>query len=143
MKKAIITALVLGLVAGSLAAPASAQKKKKKVKKVERVVEHVYEAPAIGSGTGACLRPTNSCGDIGVAMTERYVKVEVVDSSGTKVRFSVQQDGKSLGAYCGTTGDEPIEVAPGGQLTVFPWTAGTCPGVATQGTITATLSNLP
>ena len=146
MKRAIVVAVVLGLVAGSLAAPATAGQKKKKakvIKKVERVVESVYEAPAIGSGTGACLHATNSCNRMGVALDERYVRIEIKDATGTKVRFSIQQDGKMIGSFCGSTGDDPVEVAPGGELFIFPWTAGTCPGVATQGKVMATFSNLP
>lgn len=157
MKKAIVIALVLGLVAGAMAAPATAKKKKKKKKpvKVERVVETAYEAPAIGAappGNGVCFRPTNSCGDIAVGPKERWVKVEIEDATGLPVAFHLGQDTdpdalgteSSLGDFCGTTGDEAIKIEPGYPIIVFPWAVGaSCGAVATQGVVTATLSNLP
>ncbi len=155
MRKAIAVALALGLLAGAMVAPAEAGKKKKK-KRVERVAETTYEAPALGSATtgGVCLRPTNSCGDIATSGDEKCVKVEIADATGTAVAFTLGQDsdpatlGTELdyGQFCGTTGDEPIEIEPGYPLVVFPWAFGdvVCPGgVATTGTVTATLSNLP
>lgn len=153
MKKPLAVLLLLGLLAGALAAgPAdAAKKKKKKPKRVERVVEVVYQAPAIGSGAGVCLRPTNSCGDIPIGLKEKFVKIEITDATGLPVFFGVGQDTDpdavgtetSHGEFCGSTGDDPIEVLPGYTLIVFPWAVGTCPGVATTGTVTATLSNLP
>ena len=153
MRKAIIVALVLGLVAGSLSAPAVA--KKKKPKKVERVVELTYDLGATGAGapvgTGACLRPTNSCGDIPTGSTEKYVTVEITDAAGLPVAFSLTQDTdpdaigseSDLGEFCGKT-EEPIAIEPGFTIVVFPWTVGpACGSVATTGTVKATLSNLP
>ena len=157
MKRFLVLALVLGLVAGALVGPATAgkKKKKKKPKRVERVVETKYEAPAFGAappGNGVCLRPTNSCGDIATGPKEKYVKVEITDATGLPVAFHLGQDTdpdalgteSSLGDFCGTTGDEPIEIEPGFTIVVFPWALGiTCASVATQGTVTGTLSNLP
>jgi len=153
MRKAIVVALVLGLVAGALSAPAVA--KKKKPKKVERVVEITYDAGATGVGspvgTGVCFRPTNSCGDIPVGSTEKFITVELKDTSGLPVSFSLTQDTdpealgseSDLGDFCGKT-DEPIQIEPGFTVIVFPWTLGpACGSVATSGTVSATLSNLP
>ncbi len=154
MKKTIAVALSLGLLGGALVAPAEAGKKKKKPQRVERVAEIQYEAPAIGTATagGFCLRPTNSCGDIATGSTENFVKMEIDDASGTAVAFTLGQDTDpetfgtetQYGKFCGTTGDEPIKIQPGFALVVFPWLLGpTCPSIATQGGVTATLSNLP
>lgn len=153
MKKVVVTAIVIGLVAGSLAAPAVA--KKKKAKKVERVVELTYDLGATGVGTplgtGVCFRPTNSCGDIPVGSTEKFISVEIKDATGLPVSFSLTQDTdpdsfgseSDLGDFCGKT-DEPIAVEPGFNVIVFPWTLGPgCGSAATTGTVTAKLSNLP
>src|SRR5688500_9963383 len=92
MKRAIAVALALGMLGGALVAPAEAGKKKPK--RVERVAEITYDAPAIGSPstTGVCLRPTNSCGDIATGATERFVKMEIDDASGTAVAFTLGRD---------------------------------------------------
>lgn len=153
MKKSIVVVLMMGLVAGSMiAAPADA---KKKPKKVERKVESVYEAPAIGiapPGTGVCFRPTNSCGDIATGATEKFVKISIADATGLPVAFHLGQDTdpdsfgteSSLGDFCGDTGKKAIPIEPGLPLVVFPWAVGAeCGSIATQGTVTATLSNLP
>jgi len=149
MKKTIIAVVALGLLAGSLVAPAAAGKKKKRV---ERVAETKYEAPAIGSGAGVCFRPTNSCGDIATGATEKFVRVEITDATGLPVSFSLAQDTdpdtfgseKDLGDFCGTTGDATIAIEPGYPIVVFPWAVGpACGSIATQGTVKATLSNLP
>lgn len=152
MKKAIAVALSLGLLGGALVAPAEAGKKKR----VERVAEIQYEAPALGtpSTTGVCFRPTNSCGDIATGGSERFVKMEIDDASGTAVAFTLGQDTDpdtfgtetQYGDFCGTTGDKAIKIKPGFPLIVFPWAFGdvACPGAfGTQGTVKATLSNLP
>ncbi len=155
MKKMIAVALSLGLLGGALVGPAEAGKKKKP-KRVERVAEIQYEAPAIGTATagGFCIRATGSCGDIATGSTESFVKMEIDDASGTAVAFTLGQDTDpntlgtetQYGDFCGTTGDEAIKIEPGFPLIVFPWAFGdvVCPGAfGTQGTIKATLSNLP
>lgn len=158
MKKVITLCLILGLLAGALAAPAEAgkKKKKKKPKRVERVAESTYEAPAFGSPDtgGVCFRPTNSCGDIATGAGERFLKIEIDDLTGTAIGFTVGQDTDpdtfgtetTYGDFCGTTGDDPIQIEPGLPVIVFAWAFGgaTCPGgIGTQGTIAATFSNLP
>lgn len=156
MKKALVLLLSLSLIAAALAAPAAAgKKKKKKPKRVERTVESKYEAPAIGTaqtGNGVCFRPTNSCGDIATGPGEAFAMIEITDAAGMKVAFSLRQDTdpdslgseKDLGKHCGKT-EEPVAFEPGIPIIVFPWAIGStaCPGIATQGTIKATLSNLP
>ncbi|HVM33896.1 MAG TPA: hypothetical protein VM784_00950 [Actinomycetota bacterium] len=154
MKRTLAVLLAFGLVGGALAAgPAEAKKKKKKKpKRVERVIKSEYQAPAIGSGSGVCFRPTNSCGDLPIGLHEKFVKVEIADTTGLPVYFNLGQDTdpdtfgteKSYGSFCGSTGDEAIKILPGYPLVVFPWLLGpTCPSVGTSGTVTATVSNLP
>lgn len=150
MRRAIAVALALGLLTGAFVGPAEAGKKKK------RVAEVTYEAPALGSPStiGVCFRPTNSCGDIPTAATEKFVKMEIDDASGTAVAFTLGQDTDpetfgtetTYGDFCGTTGKKALKIKPGFPLIVFPWAFGdiVCPGAfGTTGTITATLSNLP
>lgn len=157
MKKTLIIALALSLVAGALAMPASAKKKKKKKPvRVERVVETTYDLAAIGVGdpvgSGACPAATNSCGRAATGPDEKYVKVEIADATGLPVSFNLGQDTDpaalgtehQLGRFCGTTGDEPIEIVPGAEILVFPWIFGpSCASVGTTGTVSFTISNLP
>ncbi|MGH2807466.1 MAG: hypothetical protein ACRDKT_09330 [Actinomycetota bacterium] len=152
MKRSFGIVLAFALALTAFGAPATA---KKKPKKTTRVAESNYEAPAIGiapPGTGVCFRPTNSCGDIATGATEKYLKVEIVDATGLPVAFSLGQDTdpdtfgteKDLGQFCGNTGKKAIAIEPGLAIVVFPWAVGVeCGSIATQGTVTATLSNLP
>lgn len=149
MKRMIVGALVFSLALGTLTV-AEAGKKKKKPKKKTRVVESTYDAPAIGSGAGVCLGATNSCGDIATGGNERFVMIEISDQAGLDVYASVGQDVDGDGftdnsvTICGKS-EEAIPIEPGIALTIFPWAVGRpdCPGVATTGTVTAKLSNLP
>lgn len=156
MRKPIVVLLILGLAIGSFAVPAEAgkKKKKKKPKRVERVAESEYQAPAFGSPEtgGVCFRPTNSCGDIPTGANERFVRIDIDDASGTASPFTLGQDTDPdtfgtetiLGDFCGTTGDDFLQIEPGLPLIVFPWALGgaTCPGAfSTTGTVKATLSN--
>lgn len=156
MKKTIVAALAISLVAGALAMPATAKKKKKKPARVERVVETTYDLAALGIGdpvgAGVCLGATNSCGRAPTGPDEKYVKVEIADATGLPTSFTLGQDTDpaalgtehQLGEFCGTTGDAPIEIIPGAEILVFPWTAGpACAALGTTGTVTFTLSNLP
>ncbi|MDQ3964561.1 MAG: hypothetical protein M3277_11730 [Actinomycetota bacterium] len=148
MKRIVITALVLGLVFGAVATAEAG--KKKKPKKTKRVVETVYDAPAIGSRGGVCLAATNSCGDIPTGPDEYFVTIEITDQTGLDVYATVGQDldgdtfTDTSTTICGKN-EEPIPIEPGIAITVFPWAVGrpSCPGVATTGTVKATLSNLP
>ncbi|HWC14693.1 MAG TPA: hypothetical protein VG929_08860 [Actinomycetota bacterium] len=156
MKKIVVLLMVVGLVAGSIATAEAGKKKKKKPARVERVAESKYEAPAIGapSAVGVCFRPTNSCGDIATGAGEVWVRIDIKDASGTATAFTFGQDTDPntpgtetiFGDFCGTTGDDLVQIQEGLPLVVFPWAFGDvlCPGAfGTQGTITATLSNLP
>ncbi len=158
MRKTVSLLLVAGLAAAAFAMPAEAAQKKKKKKKpqrIERVVEWRYEAPAIGTPEtpGVCLRPTSSCIDIATGPDDKFLQLEATDASGTAVAIEIGQDTDpdnigtehSVGIICGAT-TEPLPLEPGAPIVGFPWALGglACPGaVGTQGTVKATLSNMP
>jgi hypothetical protein len=88
-----------------------------------------------------------------IGADDKYMKVEVTDSSGTTVQIDLGQDTDEaapgtevdLGTVCGAT-TEPVAIqAPGVPITTFPWAIGgaDCQGVGTTGTIKFTFSNLP
>ena len=124
--------------------------------KTTRESEQTYVIPALGVGdpvnAGACPNATNSCGIFPTEAGEIYVTIEITDTTGLPVGFSVGQDSDpatpgtetDLGNYCGKT-DTPINFDPGYDIVVFPWFIGGpgCPGVATTGSVKATFSNLP
>lgn len=159
MKRYIVVVLMMGLVAGSMmAAPAEAAKKKKKVKRVSRTVEVPYSAPGFGTASAGagCSPALGSCGNIAVGMDDKFGKFTLTDSTGTPTPFSVAQDTEpgdttntietNHGTFCGTTGDKPIALVPGAEITIFIWAWGdvVCPtGAGTMGTVTAEFSNLP
>jgi hypothetical protein len=157
MKRTFSVVMMIALVLGAFAAgPADA--KKKKPKKVTRIAEAAYTAPGFGTATQGvgCSPALGSCGNFATGMNEKYLKVTLTDSSGTPTAFSVAQDTEpgdatntietNHGTFCGTTGDEPIKLVPGAEITVFIWAWGdaVCPtGFGTSGTVTAEFSNLP
>lgn len=156
MKKIIVMALVLGLVAGMAVSPATAKKKKKKKKpvKVEREAFGTYDSPAIGhpSAVAFCSGSTG-CAQIALEPKERWVKLEIEDATGLPVYALAGQDtdGDNFAdvsfTFCGSTGDEPIEVEPGYEINIFisagPGAPPACAGVGTSGRVAAVLSNLP
>jgi len=154
MKKFLILAVVLGLVAGSLAGPAVAKKKKKKTTKVERVAEGTYDNPAVGIGGVVSSGSAGGSIEFPLLPGETYLSLDVTDASGTAVYASLSQntnpDTPSWEIFAGICGKttEPIAVAPDLPVRVT-ITAGpgrevpTCAGVASSGTIKATISNLP
>ena len=157
MKRTFSVVLMIALVAGAFAAPAEA-KKKKAPKRVTRSVEAPYSAPGFGTATASigCSPALGSCGNFAIGTADKYLKVELVDQTGTPTAFTVAQDTEpgdatnnietTHGTYCGTTGDEPIKLVPGAEITVFIWAWGDaqCPtGFGTTGTVKAEFSNLP
>lgn len=163
MKRSIVVLLILGLVASFAVAPAQAKKKKKKKNaRVERVVEVPYTFGGLGVATpvrtgGVCFTDETmpfGCKTVPVQAGERFVKIEVKDSSGTTVPGFISQgdvDGDGIsdgyGQFCGAhakavaLNDESTPVG----ISMYP---GTCSdvsggGIPTTGTIVATFSNLP
>lgn len=160
MKRAISVVLALGLLAGAFALPAeAAKKKKKKVVRVERVVEYPYQGPGIGVSTpaaavGYCYPEPTACATFAPEPGERYIKIEVVDSTGTTIAGSISQgdqDGDGVGdlygQFCGAHA-EPIELAVEGAPFDLSMYSGSCfgtpsPSVMSTGTVKITFSNLP
>ena len=157
MRKTITGLLAASMVFGALALPsAQAGKKKKAPKRTERVAEATYQGPAVGvGGAGICSPGTLGCFPFALGADEGYINIEIADTVPVGVFASVTQDldGDTFADtsvdICGSSA-EPIQVEPGVEVTVFLWegpgvtTDGApCPGVVTQGTITATISNLP
>jgi hypothetical protein len=158
MGRWIVATLVLILVLSALGANAGAQKRneKKTPKRSERVVEAPYDLPGlISPSSPASLCHTGySCPQIPTATTERFVRIEIEDATGTATAFFLGQntdpDSPALeedyGTFCGSTGKKPIRLeALGAPLVVVPLVFGdvVCPGaVGTTGTVKATLSNL-
>ena len=151
MRKSLTVLLAAALVTGALLAPsADAAKKKKKPKKKSRTVSQTYQAPALGAGAGICLKPTNSCAETATSTNDKYVMIEIVDTTGLPISggFGQEMDGElgveNYQAFCGKT-PKPVKIEPGYPITVFPWVAPNagCAGVATTGTVKLTFSNLP
>ena len=151
MRRTLTVALIIGLIAGSLVAPAEAGKRKR-----TRKVQGSYDAPTLVVA-GSCTQ-TGAIGCVAIATgaTERFLRARVTDQHGQPVYVSVQanleggdnQDDTSYGSFCGKT-KKPIPVDPGVELHLWvgfspdPGFVGCVPGIATTGTITARLSNLP
>ncbi|HWL66153.1 MAG TPA: hypothetical protein VNP73_09290 [Actinomycetota bacterium] len=157
MKRLVTLILLVVVAAAFVAAPAEAGKKKK-VKRVTRTAEAPYAAPGFGTATAAagCSPALGSCGNFAIGPDDKFVKVTLTDATGTPTAFSVAQDTEpgdptntietNHGTFCGTTGDTPIALVPGAEITIFIWAWGdaVCPtGVGTSGTVTAEFSNLP
>lgn len=158
MRRIIAMFLVLGLVFGAVATAEAAKKKKKKPKKVSRTVEAEYQLPGFGTAsvTVGCSPALGSCGNFAIGPDENFAKITLADTTGTPVAFSVGQDTEpgdptntietNHGTFCGTTGDDPLPILGGVEMTVFIWAWGDilCPtGFGTTGTVTAEFSNLP
>lgn len=166
MRKAIAVALALGLLGGAMVAPAEAGKKKKKkasIERVERVVEFKYQCPCgvrvLGNGPafqlGSLTGENIGGGPVTFnPSTEKFLKVESKDGSGQPIAIRIAMDtdpddtsvNNTVADVCGAT-DKPIEMPDvEAEFRVFV-TSGTCtdgkPALATAGTITFTLSNLP
>lgn len=154
MRKTIAVILTAGLIGGVLAA-APAEAKKKKPKKTTRTAEGNYLTPALIVVGGCSDVDAVGCVQLSTTTTESYVTAEVVDAHGQPVFVSIQadtngdaQDDAVFGNFCGKT-SAPISVAPGTALhfwvgiTADPAAAACNPGAATQGTLTATFSNMP
>jgi hypothetical protein len=151
MRKSAVLLLVMGLVFGSLVGAAEAKKKPK-----QRVIEYHYQvpSPAVSGVAGFCLAGNGvdtGCNEFATSVTERYVSVKVTDASGQPTNWYLAQDTDSantgleiFASGCGETA-APVPITPGLALRVQVAAVGgpDCPGVATTGDVTVTLSAKP
>ena len=144
--------LVVGLTVAAVGlVPVLSADAAKKPKRVQRVVSSAYDAPAPGvagiASGGNCGSPNTGCAKVTLASNERYISVEITDSSGLPASGAIYSAQTTLvGTFCGKT-EEALLVDPGVELTIWahagPTDSNPCPGVATSGSIVSTLSNLP
>ncbi len=151
MTKRLALALALVLVVGALASPAAGRGRKAKPRKIELT----YSEPAFGTaGFGLCFQGS-SCLFFDLLPKERFVSVAIEDETGMPVYASVIQDTNEDGGYlrhddltvdiCGKS-EGPIEVEPGKPTSVWVWqgpgASPPCPGVASSGKATITVSTV-
>ena len=157
VKRTGILCLLFVLLAGMLVESAAAGKRRPR--KVTRDAEATYALPWLGtpSTAGGCVNlgvANNDCPKFTISTTERWVRMEVADETGTPTAFRITQrrDPNSLdpethaGPFCGSSGEEPVELVPGVDVIVHVYALGdiVCPGsFGTSGTVTAVFSNVP
>ena len=152
MRKMITVLLAASLVTAAFLVP-TADAKKRKPRRVTRTASGEYTAPGIVAfgqvgdvSVGGVSLPTGS--------NEKYAKVEVVDASGLAIPASLQQDqdgdtftgegGETRWDFCGKQ-PKYVKIDPGYDAVVYVQ-GGACgggAGMATQGTVKITFSNLP
>lgn len=158
MKRYIAIIMILGLVVGSITTAEAAKKKKKKKapKKTERTVEGGYDAPPLVIAGTCAQSGAIGCVSIATGPKEAFItKATVTDAHGLPVvvGVSANTDGQigddvSYGEFCGEL-EEPMQIDPGVELhfwvgVIADVVSQRCaPGLATTGTISVTLSNLP
>lgn len=133
----------------------AAKKKKKKVEKVERSEDRQYVGATGFRGVqdSPCPNEPVGCAVFPVEEGEKFVSLEIVDAAGQPVWASVYVYGYTDGTdahehVCSTTAG-PLALADGLDQLVVVTTQTTggatssCTGPATQGTISATFSNIP
>ncbi len=155
MKRTGVVGFVFVLLVGTLVAPAVAAKRKPR--KVTREAVMTYDYPTFASASGPAdygvCYPCHP--DFPTSAHERWVTVSVEDAVGpAPVAFSIwevapdgyQQPVEGGGPFCGSSGEQPVEIRPGYEVFVYVYASGdvVCPGgFATTGTVTAVFSNVP
>lgn len=155
MKRFLIVFLIAGLFAGSVA---TAEAKKSQRKRVERTFAGTYATPFVPANAGCSRTDGRGCVTVYTRSTESFFTARITDTHGLPVFVQVWEDTDGWGnedvlhgTFCGET-TEPISFPPGTELHFWvgftysygaPY--GSCPGglIATTGTVTVTLSNLP
>ena len=148
---AIATAAALMAVSFQ-AQPADAGKKKKKIERTEER-DYVGATGVRGAQDSPCAGEPVGCVVFPVEPGERFVSIDVADAAGDDIWASVYIYGYSDGTdthehVCGRS-ESPLALAEGLEELVVITTQTTagatnpCPGPATQGTVTATFSNIP
>lgn len=152
MKRFLIVFMVLGLVSGAVA---SAEGAKRRTARVGRTVEVAYFGPWLPFGNWDCARSGGrGCVAITTRATESYLRAKVTDTHGqpvfVKVWSEYEPSGASpifYGSFCGET-EDPIQFPPGVTLNLWigyfgPAIPSCGLGLATSGTVRATLSQIP
>lgn len=149
--KRIFVVLIAGiLAAGLLSGDTLAGKRKKKTRKVEAA----YATSALGMGGVEHVCPAEPFGCVFIPLKpgDKYVSLDIVDSSGSDVYASVYvygyTDGMDTHEHVCTKTDQPLAVASGIEslaVVVVHATSVTanCEGMVTSGTVKATFSNIP
>lgn len=142
MKNKLATAVVCALLAGLVVTPTA--EAGRKAKKITRSESHPYQGiggfEAQGSSGTLCIQDMN-CIPLVALSGEKYLALQVVDTTGTDAPFVVDIDGSST-TYCGQSENIWLNGATDVALTVLAVSA-SCTGVGSMGTINATFSNLP
>lgn len=122
-------------------------------KRADRTVTAEYQSPAVmppvGSGGLYACAEGGTAGNLGcvtlpIKPTEKYLELTIEDISGLPAPVHVYEGTSSDPiVVCGKT-DTSVRITPGVAIEI--WIKGfsvdpLCPGVATTGTLTATLSN--
>lgn len=139
LAKIVVAAVALAVAVSPIA------EAKGKAKKTTRTVSYEYTGPAGVEAQGSTAQycgPDQGCFSTAAQRKERYVSIEVTDSTGGDVPFLLDVNGATT-AYCGST-NRPVWLTPSAEVDVSVLAFSTaCAGTATTGTITAVFSNLP
>ena len=154
MKRFLIGFMVLGLMTGAVV---SAEAKKGPARR-ERTFTGSYKTPFVPFNAGCSRTDGRGCVTVYTRSTESFLTARVTDTLGVPVFVQVWEDtdGRGVedvlhGTFCGET-TEPISFPPGTELHFwvgftysYPAPYESCPDglIATTGTVTVTLSNLP
>lgn len=147
MKRILVLMMIMGLIFGSVATADAKKKKKKKAAPYVRVVEGTYDNPAPGIGGVVTLNGAGGTMEVPTGANELFMNVEITDDSGQPAYFGIAEGGSIIAGFCGST-PEPMSITPGSAynitVTMGPGLEDpTCAGVATTGTIKATLTTVP
>ena len=152
MKRFLILFMILGLIAGS-----AAEAKQAGRKRIERTVEGTYNGTWLPFGNRVCASTSGvGCMTVTTGANESYLSAKVTDAHGQPVFVTVFEQNTDArydevppyyGSFCGET-TRPMKIRPGRtyELWVGYWNLSlpSCvPGMATTGTVSVTLSNLP
>ncbi len=145
MRRLIVVVMSAVLAFGALTGPGTAGKKK------IRKMTATYDSPAIGSGdaTGTCLG-SNGCVEFPIGAKETSISMKIEDANGLPVYATVGQDTdpgnnfvEAVGRFCGAT-EKPFKIEPGVTVIVWLWAlpgaSPPCPGFASTGSVTATIT---
>lgn len=149
----IVVLLLIASLSASIAATSAEAAKRKNPRRVERTVEATYASPAAGVGVGgefygACKHGDGAgCVLITPNPGELFARVEIADALSLPVHGFITdlQANHIVAEFCGTT-EKTVFLGSDEQFLVWvfadPCNDGT-PAMASSGTVTTVLSNLP